>query len=277
MDLPYPGLFASQETRLLGGLMKETPNHFSPEEASPEWLSLKRAWRKPLRSQDNLSRSEKGNDIWLLTLSDLLLLLVIFFVLLFGLTIQQQHQASNSFGPQPDPPMRQEETSTEVPPTNAEDSASKGILISLETDLRAILGNEKGMEEVSVTRGAKHLVLTFPEKIAFDPGQAQLKSGTKPVLDKVASLVSAHPYLHIEVQGHTDDRPINTKRYPSNWELSVDRATQVVKALIGLGLNPAQISLKGFGEYRKLHPNDSDTNRQKNRRVEIQFSLSTQS
>jgi chemotaxis protein MotB len=87
----------------------------------------------------------------------------------------------------------------------------------------------------------------------------------------------AHPYLRVEVQGHTDDRPINTKRYPPNRELSVDRATQVVKTLIALGLDPAQISGKGFGEYRNLYPNDSDSNRGKNRRVEIQFSLPPQS
>jgi chemotaxis protein MotB len=258
--------------------MKETTlNHLSREENPPDWLPLKRAGRKPLRPKDSLSRSEKGHEIWLLTLSDLLLLLAIFFVLLFGLTFQQQTQGFLSAGTQAQPPATREEPSSEAPPANAEESSSKGILTSLETDLRAILGSEKGMEEASVTRKANHLVLSFPEKIVFDPGQAHLKSGAKPVLDKVASLVSAYPYLHMEVQGHTDDRPIHTKRYPSNWELSVDRATQVVKALIGLGLDPAQISLKGFGEYRKLYPNDSDVNRQKNRRVEIQFFLSTQS
>jgi chemotaxis protein MotB len=299
----------------------------SPQENAREWIPLKRNLGRPLRLPDNHSRSEKGQDIWLLTLSDLLLLLMIFFVLLFGITFQQQPQTSispewqmeppikseetsvvippkssispewqmeppikseetsvvippkSSISPewQIEPPIKSEETSVVAPPTNEEDSYTKGKLMSLETDLRAMLGNEKGMEELIVTREAKRLVLTFPERIVFDPGQAQLKSGTRPILNKVASFVSAHPYLLVEVQGHTDDRPINTKRYPSNWELSVDRAVQVVRALIGLGLDPAHISLKGFGEYRTLYPNDSDANRQKNRRVEIQFSLSPQS
>jgi len=257
--------------------MKELPIHPAPREKGPERLPLKRTWPKPFRRQNQPSRSEKGHELWLLTLSDLLLLLMIFFVLLFGMTLQQQPQGSYSFWPQVAASTTPEETPVENQPAYVPDSASKEVLAALETDLRTILGNQDGKEEVSLTRHADHLILTFPERILFDPGRAQLKPSAQRILDKVASLASAHPDLLVEVQGHTDDRPINTKRYPSNWELSVDRATQVVKRLIGLGLDPAQISMKGFGEYRALYPNDSDLNRRKNRRVEIQFSLAPQS
>jgi len=115
--------------------------------------------------------------------------------------------------------------------------------------------------------------LTFPERIIFDPGQAQVKSSAQATLDKVADFIKERAYLIVEVQGHTDNQPINTVRYPSNWELSVDRATQVARALIGMGVNPLQLSVKGFGEYHCLYPNDSDENRLKNRRVEIQLSI----
>jgi chemotaxis protein MotB len=255
--------------------MKNLPIHPSPQENYSDWPAWKRTNRQPLRLRNMPSRSEKGHDIWLLTLSDLLLLLTIFFVFLFG-TILQQTPGSYSLGPQAEASIKSAACSAEKQPACAEDASSQEILVSLETDLRVMLGNEESMQEASVTRQARHLVLAFPERIVFDPGQAQIKPAAKPILDKVASLVSAHPDLLLEVQGHTDDRPINNKRYPSNWELSVDRATQVVKALIGLGLNPSQISLKGFGEYRALYPNDSDSNRLKNRRVEIQFSLTSQ-
>ncbi len=256
--------------------MKRLPIHPFPQENSSDWLPLKRMNRKTLRFQDMPSRSEKGHEIWLLTLSDLLLLLTIFFVFLFGTILQQQTQGSYSLEPQAEASLKSEQSPVKEQPTFVEDASSKEILTSLETDLRAMLGNEEGLQGISVTRQAKHLVLAFPERIVFDPGRAQLKPTAKSILDKVASLVSAHPDLFLEVQGHTDDRPINNKRYPSNWELSVDRATQVVKALLGLGLNPARISLKGFGEYRALYPNDSDSNRLKNRRVEIQFFLASQ-
>jgi chemotaxis protein MotB len=257
--------------------MKEGLIHPSPGENGPERPPLKRNWPKPFRHPDQSSRSEKGHEIWLLTLSDLLLLLMIFFVLLFGMSLQQQPQGSYSLWPQVAASTMPEETLVDNQPAYVLDVPSQEVLVTIEADLRTILGKQDGKEEVSLTRHADHLILAFPEKILFESGRAHLKTSAQPILDQVASLASAHPDLLVEVQGHTDDRPINTKRYPSNWELSVDRATQVVKRLIGLGLNPAQISMKGFGEYRTLYPNDSDSNRRQNRRVEIQFSLAPQS
>ena len=256
--------------------MKESIFDPSIRENASEWLPLKRPWPKPLRSKNKQAESEKGYDLWLLTLSDLLLLLMIFFVLLFGMTLQQRGEAH----PPPQAtavPIKPGEAPVEIQLPPAPDFAPKGILSSLEMDLRAILGDNNGKEEMSLARQADRLILTFPERIVFDPGRSEIKPSLQPILDKVGSLALAHPYLLVEVQGHTDDRPINTKRYPSNWELSVDRATQVVKTLIALGLDPAQISVKGFGEYRNLYPNDSESNRGKNRRVEIQFSLPPQS
>jgi chemotaxis protein MotB len=251
--------------------------HPSSQQNASERLPLKRAEHKPFHFQNKQSQSEKGHDLWLLTLSDLLLLLVIFFVLLFGMTLQQQHQASHSPSPQAATPVKFEKTPIDLQPASVPDSVSKETLTSLEADLRAILGDQKGNEGISVTRHADRLVVTFPERIIFDPARAQLNPSVQPILDKVASLACAHPYLLVEVQGHTDNRPIHTKRYPSNWELSVDRATQVAKALIRLGLDPGQLTVKGFGEYRALYPNDSDSNRHRNRRVEIQFFLTPES
>jgi len=247
-----------------------------PRENAAKCLPSKGAWRKPVRPRNSQAGAEKGNDLWLLTLSDLLLLLMIVFVLLFGMMLRQQNSELHSL-PQVAAPMKPEETPVEAPPPSTPDPVSHEIFVSLENDLQAILNAEDGKQKVSVTRQADHLILTFPERIVFDPGRAQIKLSVQPILDKVASFALAHPDLLLEVQGHTDDRPINTQRYPSNWELSVDRATQVVKALIRLGLDPAQVSVKGFGEYRTLYPNDSDSNRGKNRRVEIQFSLARQS
>jgi len=79
---------------------------------------------------------------------------------------------------------------------------------------------------------ADHLILTFPERIVFDPGQAQLKPFSRTHFGKGGFFYLNHPLLIVEVHGHADDQPINTKRYPSNWELSVDRATMVAKSLI---------------------------------------------
>jgi chemotaxis protein MotB len=90
-------------------------------------------------------------------------------------------------------------------------------------------------------------------------------------------VVAGRSALSVAVHGHTDDRPIHSRRYPSNWELSVDRATRVARALVGMGIEPARLSIRGFGEDRPLVANDSDENRMRNRRVEIQFSLAPSS
>ncbi len=253
--------------------MKEpVPDQFAEESAS-EWIPLKKPRQMPLRSRRSLK--EKGHDLWLLTLSDLLLLLMIFFVLLFGIGLQgrrESHSPPQAIAAQ----MEFQAIPIDRRPAFTPDSASQRVLDSFEKDLRAILGDQGDKETASVTRRADYLLLTFPERILFDSGKAELKPSVHPVLKRVSLLASSHPQLLVEVEGHTDDRPINTERFPSNWELSVGRATQVVKALIGLGLNPAQISMRGFGEYRIRYPNDSDSNRSKNRRVEIQFSCPSQ-
>jgi len=92
-------------------------------------------------------------------------------------------------------------------------------------------------------------------------------------LKKTAMVILNHPDLCVEVHGYTDDRPIHNQRYPSNWELSLDRATQVARVLVNLGIQPANVSIKGLGENYPLYANDSNSNRLKNRRVEIQCSL----
>jgi len=257
--------------------MKELWMSSSLPEDFQELPPLKRKGGHSRPATGRLSPPERGNDLWLLTLSDLLLLLTVFFVLLFGLTLQQQSASSHI----PEAPAKAVAGAAE-PPTEKEKPApggrdSRGALASLETALRSTLDDKDRGREVVIAGRADNLFLIFPETIVFDPGQAQLKPSARSILEKVAALVAAYPRLLVEVQGHTDDRPIRSRRYPSNWELSVDRATQVVKALIGLGLNPVQISGRGFGEHQAVYPNDSDLNRRKNRRVEIQFSLAPSS
>lgn len=232
-------------------------------------LPMKRKNSKPFGFQ-TAAETDKGNDIWLTTLSDLLMLLVIFFVILFSFELQKQ--AINI-------PVRAEtkELHTEKKESAIRaDSSVLNMTASIEKDLIAVLNSGNARQDVAVKREANFVTLTFPERIVFDPGHAQLKPSSQETLEKIASFIKERPYLIVEVQGHTDDKPISSARYPSNWELSVDRATQVAKALIGMGINPSQFSVKGFGEYRALFPNDTDENRLKNRRVEIQFSLPPQ-
>jgi chemotaxis protein MotB len=237
-----------------------------PRRDGSEPLPLKRTTLKPLGS-DYRGETNRGTDIWLITLSDLLLLLVIFFVILFSMELQKRV-------PKLSPDRKPAGCGAEATrrPTRF---IRHGRSESLEKELAALLNREQRQRDVSVKREADLVTLTFPEEIVFDPGYARLKSSSRATLETVASFVQERPDLVLEVQGHTDDQPIRNTRYPSNWELSVDRATQVARALIGLGVAPSRLSVKGFGEYRPLYANNRDENRLKNRRVEIQFILPT--
>lgn len=230
----------------------------------------------PRRRQKKSIPSETGNEIWLLTLSDLLMLLLIFFVLLFGLILSRQSQAVVA----PPPlsassvmPVSPAKTQPALPETVPGFAPADAAASSLEADLAGLLGGNQAEPGVTVERRSHTIVVTFPERIIFDSGLSQLKPAVQPLLEKVSVFIQDHPGVSIEIHGHTDDRPISNPRYPSNWELSAHRASQVAKALVQQGIDPQRLSIRGFGEYRPLHANDSDQNRLKNRRVEIQFSL----
>jgi chemotaxis protein MotB len=225
---------------------------------------------QPLRALKSTAEAANSNEIWLLTLSDLLMLLMIFFVFLLAAPIVQSSKSASSPSPSVTAPVAKPEIAavSQTPDLHKEQAVT-----ALENDLYSLLGNRENQQGVTVERRAQFLVITFPEQILFDSGKAQMKTDAEPTLTKVAAFIISHPELSVEVQGHTDDRPIRSQRYPSNWELSADRATQVAKTLLELGANPQQVATKGFGEYHPITPNLSDEDRLKNRRVEIQFSL----
>ncbi len=227
----------------------------------------------PARFPKKALPADAGNEIWLVTLSDLLMLLLIFFVLLFAVILHRQNQAVATPAAPPPPAA-----SVEAPPAPALPPARDVVppppsqTAALEADLAELLG-ERTEREVTLERRSNTIVVTLPERIVFDSGRSELKGSVQPLLEQVARFIRNHPEVAVEVHGHTDDRPISSPRFPSNWELSADRATQVAKALVRLGTDPVRLSVRGFGEYRPLAANDSDLNRVKNRRVEVQFSL----
>lgn len=224
---------------------------------------------KPLRLLKSPAEPVNSNEIWLLTLSDLLMLLMIFFVFMLAVPLSQPKDSQAKATAAVAPRAVAKETAAPEParPNDAQ------AVDRLEKDLVSALGTPEDTRGLTVERRPHAIVLTFPEQILFDSGQTQLKPVAQPTLETVAAFITGHPELSIEVQGHTDDRPINSSRYPSNWELSADRAAQVARVLVQLGADPVKMATKGLGEFHPVAPNTSDAGRLKNRRVEIQFSL----
>jgi len=128
----------------------------------------------------------------------------------------------------------------------------------------------KGLEGwVKAEREERGLVIRIMTTSFFKEGSAELTQDMKAVLDELAPMLKELPNF-IQVEGHTDNKPIRNEHFRSNWELSVARATEVVRYLIQQhGIPPERIAAIGYGEYRPIAPNDTELGRAKNRRVEI--------
>jgi chemotaxis protein MotB len=134
----------------------------------------------------------------------------------------------------------------------------------LETALQSLVDAEL----VAVRRHEFWLEVEIRTDILFPSGVATLSNKAIPALDALAGTLKKYPNP-LRVEGHTDNRPINTRYYPSNWELSAARAASVVHRFARGGISPSRLSVIGFGEFRPAKPNDTAAGRIANRRVII--------
>lgn len=134
--------------------------------------------------------------------------------------------------------------------------------------LRALLDDALTLPGVDTTASVRGYVISLPEAGSFAAGSADLSDRAAEAIRELAVRLATVPN-QIRVEGHTDDVPIATADFQSNWELSTARATRVVELLIEEGLGPGRLSAAGYGEYRPRLPNGSAETRARNRRVDI--------
>ncbi|HVW30352.1 MAG TPA: OmpA family protein [Polyangiaceae bacterium] len=113
------------------------------------------------------------------------------------------------------------------------------------------------------------MVIELSNDVLFDSGQTVVKPEGQKAIAQVAAVLRSIPDRRYQVAGHTDNIPIQSGRFHSNWDLSTARAVEVVKILIAQGLKPEIVSAAGYGEFDPVAPNDTPQNRAKNRRIEI--------
>jgi chemotaxis protein MotB len=147
--------------------------------------------------------------------------------------------------------------------------SSKEELYELKRSIEGLLGAEALKGTVRLTVDSRGLVLSLGEGGFFDSGSEILRPEGRGLLDTIAtSLVLVDNMIRIE--GHTDTDPIHNSKFPSNWELSTSRATEILKYLITkFGFNPELLSAAGYGEMRPVAPNDTPEGKARNRRVDI--------
>jgi chemotaxis protein MotB len=126
---------------------------------------------------------------------------------------------------------------------------------------------DAGKVSIHVRRG--RIVLSLHNDVLFDEGKIDLKLAGKQALTEIGHTLSTVSGRSFQVAGHTDNLPIKTKEYASNWELSTERAVVVVKFLAQQGMSPGVLSAAGYGEYDPFVPNADAASRSKNRRIEI--------
>jgi len=124
-------------------------------------------------------------------------------------------------------------------------------------------------QEMDVDTSRAKIVVRIPGLSLFPPASADLQLEGRPLLDEVIRIVKKYPNYKIHIQGHTDDEPIFTDRFPTNWELSAARATAVLRYFIDKGVNPKKLTATGYADTFPLTRNDTAMGRAKNRRVEF--------
>ncbi len=135
-------------------------------------------------------------------------------------------------------------------------------------EIAALLATENQVH-IDLTNSETATVISLAEAGSFPVGKADLTSAAERVIGKLADLLRSRA-VSIRVEGHTDDRPIRTSKYESNWELSTARASRVVVFLVEQGgFSPGRLSAAGYGEFRPKVPNLTDQDRARNRRVDI--------
>jgi chemotaxis protein MotB len=148
-------------------------------------------------------------------------------------------------------------------------SRENGDLAELQHELESSLSLEVSHEEVSMRREADGLVISLREVGFFESGSGRMKPESQPAFDRIAAVLRKRN-CRLRIEGHTDNVPIHTSQFSSNWELSTARATEIIRLLIVRdGFDPRLLSAAGYGEYHPLAPNNTREGRSTNRRVDI--------
>ncbi|MEG9297170.1 flagellar motor protein MotS [Mangrovibacillus sp. Mu-81] len=229
-----------------------------------------------------LTEQKSNAPRWMVTFSDLITLILVFFILLFSMSqidIVKFQAIADSFQQKqilefyPSViPLEESSDESEIE-TNEEIEDTREQrdrdLQELLTEIQDYLKENKLSDIVVATRTERGVVLVLQEQALFDSGESAILGSSYPFLNKVGNLLSQIPNF-VKVEGHTDNRPISTDKFPSNWELSSARASSVIRYLTGIeNLDPKRFIAVGYGDTRPIAPNDTAENLQKNRRVEI--------
>mgnify|MGYP001469464393 CR=1 FL=1 len=244
---------------------------------------------------------EHIDETWLIPYSDLLTLLLALFIVLFASSIIDEgklNTISRSFNiafnnglgffkgssyidlPEDISNIKQKDTNVQDRAKDVDENDVKSYLAQmieqetrqlseLKDKLDAYIQENGLSSQLETTLNSRQLLITFRDTALFDSASADLKPEAEKLARSIGEMLAQYPEYEIMVSGHTDNVPINTARFPSNWELSASRALNFMKILLESDISPERISSVGYGEYRPIASNDTVEGRAANRRVEV--------
>ncbi len=222
------------------------------------------------------SECKRGAPAYMLTYGDMTTLLLTFFVMLltmakfeptrFAMTVQSLQGA---FGVLESFPTIAVMPIVRIPKFGDADQRRKQSLEDAQ-NLQEKLKEQSMDDAVKVNVTESGIAVMLIDPATFSTGSDKLGAKSINAIKEVSNVLKKYPDAQVRVEGHTDDVPIRSSRFPSNWELSAARALAVVKVMAKFSnMDPGRLSAVGYGEYRPLVPNTSTQNRQRNRRIEI--------
>lgn len=217
---------------------------------------------------------------WLVTYADLMTILLVFFVLLYTLaffekekyrhaveTIKVQIEDNENLIGLMELMEIPERPDTRI--TIEDITGLKSREKSLFENLNKFARSNTQSQSISTRILDGKIIVNVEGNALFNSGSAGLNDTAVPIFDEIIQILHDYPDYNINIKGHTDNIPISTDIFPSNWELSAVRATTVLKYLISKGINPQRLTATGYGDVMPLVPNTSEENRARNRRVEF--------
>ena len=213
---------------------------------------------------------------WMITYSDMITIVLCFFVIFFSLSSEKNSMLSDIKDSLSNQISSLEDENTKLKKEKESLAVELFDLVNIEKDVHtskedfiSFLRKNNLLDKISILQSERGLAVRFKDSILFTSGEAEISKEGFEILDKIGSKLTLIPNSII-VEGFTDNIPIHTPKYPSNWELSVARAINVVKFLTQeKSISQERVSVSGFGEQGAIDTNDTSSGRANNRRIEI--------
>lgn len=234
----------------------------------------------PAETDNELSLDEEDGMDWIVTYADLMTLLLVFFVLLFSISSLNMERFKAAI--------------VSIQASLGEAAPAMGLLDLVGGDgvldkparideivgirspwqqalarIDAMIAQRELQDRIEVFERDGTIVIHIRGAVLFDSGMARLTAEGRPILAAIARIVQEFSRFKVNIKGHTDNVPIATERFPSNWDLSAIRATTVLRYLIEAGVDPDRLTATGYGDVMPVADNRTPEGRARNRRVEF--------